>query len=288
MPTPELPAGPPEGWYPDPAGRWRFRHWDGTRWTDWVSNGSWVAAEKLPQVEPDQRASLPLRAIWWGIGGIVAGEIIGLLLFLLARWISDDRKVVELVVSQLGLWSGFTGAIVIASRRYGTGHVFRDFGVRVRKHDVWLGLGFSLAARILGIVALLPIVIAFRHYFEHAPSADGVLGVDQDDRAALITVAVIAAIGAPFIEELLFRGLILGSLRRLGGFWSVAIQGVLFASVHMQVAFGRTNILTFVAILAGGIVLGWCAHRYKRLGPGMWTHFFFNLLAVGILLGTAF
>jgi hypothetical protein len=30
-------AGPPAGWFPDPAGRFDHRYWDGTRWTELVS-----------------------------------------------------------------------------------------------------------------------------------------------------------------------------------------------------------------------------------------------------------
>lgn len=284
----ELPPLPPEGWHPDPGGRWLWRWWDGSDWTTWVSNGRWTTNEPLRRVEPDGRALLPVRAIWWGIGGVVVGELFGLGLFLLADWVSNDRRVVELVLSQLGLWAGFTGALVIASRRYGTGHLFQDFGVRMKRNDVWLGLGLSLLGRVLGIVALIPIVTIFRHYFQDLPTDNSILGVDKEDRGALITVAVIATIGAPFIEEMLFRGLIMGSLRRLGAVWALILQAVLFGSVHMEVDAGRRNILTFVAIACAGLVLGWCAQHYKRLGVGMWTHFFFNLLAVGILLATSF
>ena len=279
-------ASPPTGWYPDPTGSWRWRHWDGAAWTQWVSDGQRVVSEELPG--PDVRMQLPVRAIWWGIGGIVFGAILGNALALLADWLSNDRLVVELIVGQFGLWTGFVGAVVIASRRYGTGRVFADYGVMTKKHDIWRGLGFSFLARIGAVVVIIPVVLIFNDYFKHAPDGGGALDFDPQDRGALITLALIAAVGAPFIEELLFRGLIMGSLRQLGAFRSIAIQGVLFGAVHMQVVQGRSNILTFLAIGSAGMFLGWCAHHYKRLGVGMWTHCFFNLLVVGILVGTSF
>ena len=33
--TPSVPAD----WYKDPAGRFEFRYWDGTKWTEHVSRG---------------------------------------------------------------------------------------------------------------------------------------------------------------------------------------------------------------------------------------------------------
>lgn len=37
--TPDpMPAGTPEGWHPDPCGRWEIRHWNGERWTAHVAD----------------------------------------------------------------------------------------------------------------------------------------------------------------------------------------------------------------------------------------------------------
>ena len=234
----------------------------------------------------DGRIALPVRALWWAIAGIVGGEVAGGLLAYLADLGFGHRQVVELLVGQAGLWAGFAAAVVIASRRYGSGHVFADFGVRAKRNDVWLGLGISFVLRIAGIAVLLPVTLGFRHYFEHAPSSEGVFDTGSD-KGALIALAAIAAIGAPFIEELLFRGLIMGSLTRLGRWWALIGQGLLFASVHMRVSYGRSNILTFGAILVAGLGLGWCAQHYRRLGVGMFTHAWFNLLVVVILLATS-
>ncbi len=37
---------PPEGWYPDPFGRYRKRFWDGARWTSRVTNGTSVGIDQ--------------------------------------------------------------------------------------------------------------------------------------------------------------------------------------------------------------------------------------------------
>lgn len=45
--VPTAPAGPPAGWHPDPAGRHEHRYWDGTTWTDHVSDAGTVSADPL-------------------------------------------------------------------------------------------------------------------------------------------------------------------------------------------------------------------------------------------------
>jgi membrane protease YdiL (CAAX protease family) len=281
-------TSPAPGWYADPASRYRWRFWDGRSWTDGVSDGVRVLTEPLPRPDVDRRVQLPFRAIWWALGGIVAGELFGALLAYLADLASDDRFVAELIASQLGLWAGFAGAITGVSRRYGTGRLLPDFGVRMRPGDQWVGLGASVLMRLAGMLALLPLVLVFSHYFDHAPRSGGPFDGSDGDTGAVITVAVIAAIGAPFIEEILFRGVVMGALRRFGRWRAIVLQGLVFGAVHLQPTAGRANILTFVAIAVGGFGLGWLADHYRRLGPGMWAHFFFNLLAVAIVLTFSF
>lgn len=273
---------PPPGWYADPARRWRLRWWDGAGWTSRVSNGTRIADEPLPGSAADGRAHLPLRALWWALGGVAAGELIGSVFDLVAFIASNDRYVVELIASQLGLWLGFAGAIVIVSRRYGSGHPLRDFAVRTLRSDVGRGIGWAIAMRVAAVVVVLPLVLGFRHYFEHVPASSPLEG-HSGDLGAELTISIIAAVGAPFIEELLFRGVILGSLQSLGRMPAIVIQGLLFGAVHTSPGAGRANALTFLGIGVGGMILGWLATYYRRLGPGMWTHFFFNLEAVALL-----
>ena len=42
------PSAPPFGWYPDPSGRHQLRYWDGTRWTEHVSDGDERDTDPLP------------------------------------------------------------------------------------------------------------------------------------------------------------------------------------------------------------------------------------------------
>ena len=45
--VPTAPPGPPAGWHPDPGGRHEYRYWDGTVWTDQVSDAGAVTSDPL-------------------------------------------------------------------------------------------------------------------------------------------------------------------------------------------------------------------------------------------------
>lgn len=47
----------PQGWHPDPTGRHQVRWWDGTRWTDWVSDQGQTSQDPLEQTAPISQAS---------------------------------------------------------------------------------------------------------------------------------------------------------------------------------------------------------------------------------------
>lgn len=86
------------------------------------------------------------------------------------------------------------------------------------------------------------------------------------------------AVGAPLVEELLFRGAVMNSLHRAGYgpramiVWSALIFGVF----HLNPAQ-----IPFAFLL--GLLLGWLYYRTGSLLPGMLCHFINNSLGVVLL-----
>lgn len=91
------------------------------------------------------------------------------------------------------------------------------------------------------------------------------------------SVALVAAtvVVAPLVEELLYRGYLLGALReRMPGFAAVLVSALLFVFVlHFEPA-------NLVAALCLGLATGWCALRTGSLLPGIIVHMASN--AVGM------
>jgi membrane protease YdiL (CAAX protease family) len=230
----------------------------------------------------DPRALLPARAAWVGLGGFVVGVLLALAGAALGGLLAPDVLLVRLLLSQAGLWAGLLGACVVASRRWGTGRLRDDYGLRARGSDVGRGLLLSLGARFAGGLVLAVLVAVAP---ELAGTNTEIFRLAEGDRAALLTLAVLAVVGAPLVEETFFRGLLLRSLRRrLSVAPAVAVQALAFGLVHSNPSAGRQNVGVVLVVGVAGLVLGAAAERYRRLGPSVWAHVFFNLVPVVVLL----
>jgi uncharacterized protein len=93
-------------------------------------------------------------------------------------------------------------------------------------------------------------------------------------RLALLLVALLV----PVIEELVFRGLLLGGLSRHLGFgWANALQAALFAVIHDD-----PRRLPFY--FAMGLTTGWLTRKTKSLAPAIALHALNNLIAFSLKL----
>ena len=96
-------------------------------------------------------------------------------------------------------------------------------------------------------------------------------------------------IAAPFIEELVFRGLLLRTFMRRMPFWPAAVLSTLiFAALHTYEVSTLVGALTLAASVGClGLVNCWLNRRTDSLAPGMMVHASFNLLAVIVLVAQA-
>ena len=291
--SPAQPAPPPPGWYRDPGGVHQYRFWNGGGWTPGVANGpyvteDWTARPPVPGAwqpgawqpaqQPDERAKLPPAAAAYAFGGIAAAVVLSLLGALIAGLAFPHNREALLLLSQGGLWSGLVGAVRLTSRRLGTGNVWRDFGVRIEPMDTVVGLVVSIAARFAGIILAVILALIDRRLIgsDLAP-----LRHARQDPVVLLTVVIFVVVGAPFIEELFFRGLLLRSLvPLLGSTGAIVVQGLVFGALHMRPSYALGNVSLFVVIGILGVCLGFVAEHYRRLGPGMVAHCLFNLVAL--------
>jgi CAAX protease family protein len=214
----------------------------------------------------------------WGLGDAAAGFLVGLLAsgLVAGTWaaVSGSTRVTlgALAASQAGLWVGLLGAPVLATRRKGTGDLGRDFGLSVRWSDTVLGVPVGILCQLV----LVPLI--------YLPLQDLVSRKELEAPVRRVTnrahgvgffvLAVVVIVGAPVVEELFFRGLVLRSLqRRFGEGWAVAGSAVAFGLAHFEP-------LQLPALVALGVVLAVLALRTGRLGPGMFAHAAFNAVTI--------
>lgn len=86
---------------------------------------------------------------------------------------------------------------------------------------------------------------------------------------------VAVAIIPPLVEEFLFRGVVLGKLRRFGDSFALFFSSILFALMH-------GNILQTPFTFIVGLALGFITLKSESLVPAMAVHFLVNLRSVMI------
>jgi membrane protease YdiL (CAAX protease family) len=189
---------------------------------------------------------------------------------------TDNPTTLVLALSALGLWLPFIFMLRWVARRAGT-DLRTYFGLRFIKIDLWgIPLGVFSQVVLMNVINW-PLNKWWPDTFN--PQRVETRARDMVDTAHgawFIVLFVVVVIGAPLVEELVYRGFIQGGLQtRIGSTWALIITAAWFTIVHMEP-------IEFPGLFAFAIVLGLCYRRTQRLGLSVITHLAFN--ATGLLL----
>lgn len=223
----------------------------------------------------------------WGLGdaalAFVAGYVAsGLTLgFWIANSGADQETLGTTAAGLFGLWLGLGGVTWWASSRKGSGQLSLDFGLRFRWPSDLSGIGIGIACQFLLVPLLsLPVYWLVEDAESRLDAPAEELNAQAGDTLGFVVLGVLLVVGAPLVEELFYRGLLLRSMqRRMSAAPAIVITGLLFGAAHV-----RPDAISWMAqmpALAGfGMVLGWVASRAGRLGPAIVAHAAFNLVTV--------
>lgn len=217
------------------------------------------------------------------VGGFVVGEIVGTVTTVVGASLANYHGSLSslaalseppwwtIVAGLIGIWIGFLVGVGVAQRAASV----VDFGsaYRVRVTDVWY--------IVLGVTLQVAISAAYSPFNQQNVSAPAnkLLGSASGWTYALIGVMTI--VGAPLVEELFFRGVLLRGLvgafstmkRNIGVTLAVVVDGVLFGLAHGE-------LLQLAGLAAVGVVLSVVYLRTQRLVPCVLAHGAFNAVAV--------
>jgi len=151
-------------------------------------------------------------------------------------------------------------------------------GATFLRRDVVVGIPVGIASQLILVNAVnWPLARLFPDTFsfdEVSKRASDLVDVARGGWVILLGLVVI--VGAPIVEEIVYRGVVQPGLVAAwgprGGIWFTAI---LFAAIHFQP-------IEFPGLLAFALVLGWARQSTDRLGLSVVTHTAFN--ATGLLL----
>ncbi|HEX9260528.1 MAG TPA: type II CAAX endopeptidase family protein [Acidimicrobiales bacterium] len=179
-------------------------------------------------------------------------------------------------VLQLPLWLGQIGALVVVSRWFGTGKPQRDYGLSFSAVD-FVGLPIGLVAQLVFVPALYWLLSPIIDPDKVGEAAENLTN-KADDTLGVVLLVVLVVVGAPIVEELFFRGLVMRSFQaRYNDGLALFASAALFGLAHF-------NLYTLPALALFGLVLGYCAQRTGRLGMSIMAHAGFNAATVALLL----
>ena len=187
--------------------------------------------------------------------------------------------------SLVGLWVGLFGGACLGSMARGTRRIATDLGIRFRPIDL-VGIAIGVGGQIVVAIMYAPFIHHI-HNFD-APTTKltgGAHGV------GFALIAVLTVFGAPFFEEVFFRGLLLKGLARLftpqttapsarrsfGVVAAIVVDGALFGLAHGE-------LVQLAGLATFGMALALISYKTGRLGMNMVSHASFNAVAVGAIL----
>lgn len=227
-----------------PAPRWGLRHVAVSLLVGWLASTVVLSAYLLATDNLDGDADIPL-----GVTAIV----------------------------QAALWVGMLGGPIWVSRRHGSGRFRRDFAVGSKVSDIPFGM-FWGALTQLAFVPLLYVPI-FWFLDDDADLSEAARELTESAEGwGIALLVLVVAVGAPVIEEVFFRGMLLGVLRaRFSDTVAVITSSLVFGIAHLQ-------LLQLPALVLFGLVTAILVVRYDRLGPAIWAHVAFNGITLVVLL----
>lgn len=285
-------SSPAADWYPDPADPGTARWWDGGGWTPHRR----PIAPKVPALD---RAQSALRAQspqpWgWRPVALSLGALIGLIVVgLIASTTINPQGTVARTVYAVAANVVVEALLGVAVWRAGREVAARNggwaitFGLRRPSWSEakWVAAGIGLTFLSRGIVVAVANGLSHGRASREAEN----LRVHHIDTVTVVLLVAVVAVAAPFIEELVFRGLLLRTFMRRMPFWpAAALSTVIFAALHTYEVSTLVGALTLAASVAClGLVNCWLNRRTDSLAPGMIVHASFNLLAVIVLVAQA-
>jgi membrane protease YdiL (CAAX protease family) len=205
------------------------------------------------------------------VGGVILLNLLGY-----ADTTSDDWPIWLVGVLQIPLWVGLVGALVVVSKHWGTGHPRRDYGLRFLPIDV-IGVPIGVLTQLVFVQALYW-ALPFIDRDEVSEVAESL--TNRAEGWGVVLLATLVVVGAPLVEELFFRGLVLRAIQSRYSDWLAVVgSAVLFALVHFQ-------LVQLPALLLFGLIVGYLALRTRRLGMSIFAHAGFNATTIVYLLAS--
>jgi membrane protease YdiL (CAAX protease family) len=145
-------------------------------------------------------------------------------------------------------------------------------GATFPRRDVVVGIPLGIASQLVLVNAvnwplsrLFPDSFSFDEVSKRATDL-----VDEARGGWIILLGLVVIVGAPIVEEIVYRGVVQpGLVASWGRSAGILVTAALFAAIHMQP-------VEFPGLFVFALVLGWARHSTGTIGTSIVTHMAFN------------
>jgi hypothetical protein len=173
------------------------------------------------------------------------------------------------------LMLAFIFFLVVVDHRQPFWQMLRWRRIRVRQ-----ALGYLAGGALLTLtIALIPPVLPDANHF---PLEDLF-----NSRAAAYAIGVFAIVVAPFMEEMIFRGLLFGIFEtQVGLRFAIVITALLFGGLHVPEYWGAWNHMFLIFLV--GLVFSLARGKTGSLAPSVFLHMGYNgSMMIALFVSTA-
>jgi membrane protease YdiL (CAAX protease family) len=217
----------------------------------------------------------------WVVGFFVGMGLAGQLVLIALGVDGDDFTIPQIALSIVVSWAVFLAAMVYTSDRYGSGERGRDFvdhyALNCRPIDL---LGVPAGA-LLQLVVVPLVYVPLRELWPATFSQSELEEraqelADKADGWTVLLLFAVVAVGAPIVEELVYRGLLQRSMATVtGAAPALVLTSIWFSLIHFTP-------VEYPGLFVAGLGFGAGLFLTGRIGPSIVTHAAFN--ATGLVL----
>lgn len=239
-------------------------------------------ARRVAGLDPERPAPVwTLRHAWYALGAFLVGGVISLFVFypealeLMYPWTKrTEATVTDIVLGKELLCATVLAFLLVVPLLRGRPVRRLLIGNWSIARSVFAGIGIAIALKVFaGIIGV-------------GVQSLGALGTDTiramqgaHQTFGLAGMLLMVALAVPFIEELVFRGVMLEAFRGYVTFMFAAIaQAIIFASIHESWA-------DMPMLFVFGLAAAWLAKRSEGLLAPMAMHATFNLTSALTIVG---
>lgn len=218
-----------------------------------------------------------VKCILWLIGLFFLSQVPTLLATIVGKFANKASIPVQVGIGVV--WLIIFTAIIIFFIKFFNKYSKEGFKKINIGDGIVVFLYYLVGLGITGIGTVLMQVVYGDTTTENQAVIETLFGADQS-MVTVLCMTISIAIGAPILEELLFRGIPVAFFGDKMPMWVIGIvTSLLFSAGHLS-----TNIISFIIYFAMGMLMFLTYRTRKNIGDSMLFHFFQNGLAAFMML----